>query len=147
MDSRLRGNDAVLSWRTRTAIMDSHLFPQRPPLSFLRCPPAIPEKLSPPFLRCPPPFPQSSPRHSCAAPRHSRTDLPAIPALPPAIPAKLSPVIPAKAGIHKGAPIIKQSVVYIMASKAKGTLYMGVTSNLKNRMWEHRTWLSGNSDE
>ena len=101
-------------------------------------PPAIPAKLSPLFPRCPPPFPQSSPRYSRAAPRHSRTDLPAIPALPPAIPAKLSPVIPAKAGIHKGAPIIKQPVVYIMASKAKGTLYMGVTSNLKNRMWEHR---------
>ena len=77
-------------------------------------------------------FPKSSPRYSRAAPRHSRKALPVIPALPPAIPATLAAVIPAKAGIHKGAPIIKQSVVYIMASKAKGTLYMGVTSNLKS---------------
>ena len=75
--------------------------------------------------------------------RHPRTDLPiiptklspAIPALPPVIPAKLSPVIPAKAGIHNSAPIMKQPAVYIMANKAKGTLYTGVTSNLKNRMW------------
>ena len=90
-----------------------------------------------------PPIPaKASPVIPALPSRHSRKAL-----LPPAIPAKLSPVIPAKAGIHKGAPIIKQPVVYIMASKAKGTLYMGVTSNLKNRMWEHRTWLSGNSDE
>ena len=58
----------------------------------------------------------------------------------PAIPAKLSPVIPAKAGIHNNAPIMKQPTLYIMASKAKETLYTNVTSNLKNRMWEHRTW-------
>ena len=78
--------------------------------------------------------------------REQQPWIPAIPAqISPAIPAKLSPVIPAKAGIHKGAPIIKQSVVYIMASKAKGVLYTGVTSNLKNRMSKYRTWLSGNS--
>ena len=51
-------------------------------------------------------------RHSCAGlPRHSR---------------KALPVIPAKAGIHNGAPIIKQPTLYIMASKAKGTLYTNV---------------------
>ena len=65
----------------------------------------------------------------------------------PAIPAQISPVIPAKAGIHNNAPIMKQPTLYIMASKAKGTLYTGVTSNLKNRVWEHRTWQLGNSDK
>ena len=50
----------------------------------------------------------------------------------------ISPVIPAKAGIHNGAPIMKQPAVYIMTNKAKGTLYTGVTSNLKKRVWEHR---------
>ena len=62
-------------------------------------------------------------------------------------PAQASPVIPAKAGIHNGAPIMKQPAVYIMTNKAKGTLYTGVTSNLKNRVWEHRTWKLGNSDK
>ena len=72
-------------------------------------------------------------RHSCAGlPRHSR---------------KALPVIPAKAGIHNGAPIIKQPAAYIMANKPKGTLYTNVTSNLKNRVWEHRTWQLGNSDK
>ena len=33
---------------------------------------------------------------------------------------------------------MKQPAVYIMASKARGTLYTGVTSNLKKRVWEHR---------
>ena len=27
-----------------------------------------------------------------------------------------------------------------MVSKAKGTLYTGVTSNLKKQVWKHRTW-------
>ena len=58
-----------------------------------------------------------------------------------------SPVIPAKAGIHNSAPIIKQPTLYIMASKAKETLYTNVTSNLKKRVWEHRTWQFGNSDK
>ena len=53
-------------------------------------------------------------------------------------PTQASPVIPAKAGIHNGAPIMKQPAVYIMTNKAKGTLYTGVTSNLKKRVWEHR---------
>ena len=33
---------------------------------------------------------------------------------------------------------IKQPVVYILASKKKGTLYVGVTSNLVKRIWEHK---------
>ena len=62
-------------------------------------------------------------------------------------PTQASPVIPAKAGIHNNAPIMKQPTLYIMGNKAKGTLYTNVTSNLKNRMWEHRTWQLGNSDK
>jgi putative endonuclease len=33
---------------------------------------------------------------------------------------------------------MKQPAVYIMASKPNGTLYIGVTSDLLNRSWEHR---------
>ena len=32
----------------------------------------------------------------------------------------------------------KQFVVYILASRRNGTLYVGVTSNLLKRIWEHR---------
>lgn len=32
----------------------------------------------------------------------------------------------------------KQPVVYILASKRNGTLYVGVTSNLQKRSWEHK---------
>jgi len=32
----------------------------------------------------------------------------------------------------------KRGYVYIMASKPNGTLYIGVTSNLLKRAWEHR---------
>jgi putative endonuclease len=32
----------------------------------------------------------------------------------------------------------KQGYVYILASKPYGTLYIGVTSNLVGRVWQHR---------
>lgn len=34
--------------------------------------------------------------------------------------------------------MMKQPCVYILASKPNGTLYVGVTSNLPKRVWEHR---------
>ncbi|WP_075215879.1 GIY-YIG nuclease family protein [Mongoliimonas terrestris] len=36
-----------------------------------------------------------------------------------------------------GAPL-KEPAVYILASGRRGTLYTGVTSNLPNRVWEHK---------
>jgi putative endonuclease len=33
----------------------------------------------------------------------------------------------------------KQPSVYMLASKRRGTLYIGVTSDLVRRIWEHRT--------
>ena len=39
---------------------------------------------------------------------------------------------------HDSAPVMKQSAVYIMASKAKGTLYTSKPGNLKRRVWKHR---------
>ena len=33
---------------------------------------------------------------------------------------------------------MKSGYVYILASKRNGTLYVGVTSDLVKRMWEHR---------
>ena len=33
---------------------------------------------------------------------------------------------------------IKQPCVYILASKRNGTLYVGVTSNLVQRVWQHK---------
>ena len=35
----------------------------------------------------------------------------------------------------------KQFYVYILASKPKGTLYTGVTSDLAKRVWEHKSKL------
>jgi putative endonuclease len=33
---------------------------------------------------------------------------------------------------------LKQPAVYILASRRNGTLYVGVTSNLVQRVWQHR---------
>jgi putative endonuclease len=33
---------------------------------------------------------------------------------------------------------MKQPAVYIMTNKRNGTLYTGVTSNLAQRVWQHR---------
>jgi len=35
----------------------------------------------------------------------------------------------------------KQPAVYIMASRERGTLYVGVTGNLRLRVWQHREGL------
>ena len=34
--------------------------------------------------------------------------------------------------------MIKQPAVYVLASKKNGTLYIGVTSVLGKRVWEHK---------
>jgi putative endonuclease len=71
------------------------------------------------------------------APRYSRAPLP--------FPRPL--VIPAKAGTHPKKLSITnykeiypmQYYVYILASKKYGTLYTGVTSNLVERVYQHKT--------
>ena len=45
-------------------------------------------------------------------------------------------VVPAKAGTHN--TVSKQYYVYMLASSRYGTLYVGVTSNLIKRTWQHR---------
>jgi putative endonuclease len=39
---------------------------------------------------------------------------------------------------NKNAQMPKQPCVYIMASKRNGTVYVGVTSNIQCRAWQHR---------
>jgi putative endonuclease len=34
--------------------------------------------------------------------------------------------------------MVRQPAVYILASRRNGTLYVGVTSNLVKRVWEHK---------
>lgn len=38
----------------------------------------------------------------------------------------------------KGLPMSMQPCVYILASGRNGTLYVGVTSNLVSRVWQHK---------
>jgi putative endonuclease len=52
--------------------------------------------------------------------------------------------MPAKAGIQRAAPhgmikAVKRACVYILASKPNGTLYVGVTSDIARRAFEHRS--------
>jgi putative endonuclease len=37
---------------------------------------------------------------------------------------------------------MKQPCVYLLASKRNGTLYVGVTSNLSQRVWQHKNDVS-----
>lgn len=48
-------------------------------------------------------------------------------------------VIPAQAGIHTA--VNKGYYVYILASERYGTLYVGVTSDIVKRVWQHREGL------
>ena len=34
--------------------------------------------------------------------------------------------------------MVRQAAVYVLASNRNGTLYIGVTSDLKRRVWEHK---------
>lgn len=38
--------------------------------------------------------------------------------------------------------VIKQPCVYLLASQRNGTLYVGVTSNLVQRVWQHKEGLA-----
>jgi len=48
-------------------------------------------------------------------------------------------VVPAKAGTQRGGMSEKRPCVYILASKRNGTLYVGVTSDIARRAWQHRS--------
>lgn len=47
-------------------------------------------------------------------------------------------VVPAQAGTQYGRMRERQPCVYMLASKRNGTLYVGVTSELVKRIWEHK---------
>jgi putative endonuclease len=47
-------------------------------------------------------------------------------------------VIPAKAGIQERRTLGKTPCVFILASRRNGTLYIGVTSDLAKRVWQHK---------
>ncbi|UYH54834.1 GIY-YIG nuclease family protein [Qipengyuania sp. SS22] len=40
-------------------------------------------------------------------------------------------------------PIDREPCVYILASQPRGTLYVGVTSDLAKRLWQHREGITG----
>ena len=54
------------------------------------------------------------------------------------IPAKLVLDSDRGAGIQRRRTMEKQFYVYILASKRNGTLYTGVTSDLIQRVWQHK---------
>jgi putative endonuclease len=41
-------------------------------------------------------------------------------------------------GVVEGMKMQKAGIVYLLASKRNGTLYVGVTSHLVQRIWQHR---------
>ena len=55
--------------------------------------------------------------------------------------AEIMSVVPAKAGPRATDPGVteKRPCVYILASRRNGTLYVGVTSDLAHRIWQHRS--------
>ena len=40
-------------------------------------------------------------------------------------------------------PLVRNPRVYILASQPRGTLYIGVTSDLEKRLWHHREGSTG----
>jgi putative endonuclease len=46
-------------------------------------------------------------------------------------------------GIFKAMPFERQPCVYILTSKPKGTIYIGVTSDLIGRLYQHRESMTG----